>query len=77
MLTSRQNIFGRWLTGKFFEETTSTINIEFAAKTYKVEQGKIVKVQIWDTAGQERYKALTRQYYRGAHGAALVYAIKY
>jgi len=70
----KTNIFGRWLTGKFFEDTTATINIEFAAKAYQVND-KVVKIQIWDTAGQERYRALTRQYYRGAQGAALVYDI--
>jgi len=73
-VVGKTNIFGRWLTGKFFEDTTATINIEFAAKAFKVDS-KIVKVQIWDTAGQERFRALTRQYYRGAHGVALVYDI--
>ena len=38
-------------------------------------EGKRVKAQIWDTAGQERYRAVTSQYYRGAHGALLVYDI--
>jgi Ras-related protein Rab-11A len=47
---------------------------QFATKTLDVE-GKRVKAQIWDTAGQERYRAITSQYYRGAHGALLVYDI--
>lgn len=33
------------------------------------------KFEIWDTAGQERYQALAPLYYRGAHGAVVVYDV--
>ena len=29
---------------------------------------------VWDTAGQEEFDALTRAYYRGAHGAILAFS---
>ena len=32
-------------------------------------------MQIWDTAGQELFRAVTRSYYRGSHGAFIVYDI--
>lgn len=32
-------------------------------------------LKIWDTAGQERFHALTRAYYRGAHGCLLLYDV--
>ena len=34
-----------------------------------------VKLQIWDTAGQEKFKAVSKQYYKGAKGVMLVYDI--
>jgi len=37
--------------------------------------GKNLKAHIWDLAGRERYRQITSAYYRGAHGALLVYDI--
>ncbi|XP_039060042.1 ras-related protein Rab2BV-like [Hibiscus syriacus] len=68
------NILSRFKRNEFCLESKSTIVVEFATKTLKVE-GKTVKVQIWDTAGQERYRAITSAYCRGVVGALLVYDI--
>ena len=32
-------------------------------------------MQLWDTAGQEKYRAVTKSYYRGAHGVVIVYDV--
>ena len=32
-------------------------------------------IQLWDTAGQEKFKTITRTYFKGAHGAIIVYDI--
>lgn len=37
--------------------------------------GDRLELSIWDTAGQERFHALGPIYYRGSHGAVLVYDI--
>lgn len=126
----KTNLLSRWLTNTFQYNVPSTVHIEFATKTFRV-QGKLVKVQFWDTgavffflypgfhhsrgdfyctcnrvfsssscefmahvshihtfdffffshgsdlvaAGQERYRALTRQYYKGAHGVVVMYSV--
>ena len=36
---------------------------------------KRIKLQMWDTAGQERYRNLTNNYYKGAAGIVLVFAV--
>ncbi|GEM07092.1 ras-related protein Rab-4B [Rhodotorula toruloides] len=36
---------------------------------------KTLKVQCWDSAGQERFRSVTRNYYRGACGAIVVFDI--
>eukprot|EP01114_Cavostelium_apophysatum_P008411 TRINITY_DN2086_c0_g1_i1.p1 TRINITY_DN2086_c0_g1~~TRINITY_DN2086_c0_g1_i1.p1 ORF type:complete len:203 (-),score=35.20 TRINITY_DN2086_c0_g1_i1:112-720(-) len=59
---------------RFHNEHDLTIGVEFGARMITID-GKQIKLQIWDTAGQESFRSITRSYYRGAHGALLVYDI--
>eukprot|EP00049_Salpingoeca_infusionum_P023147 m.10594 g.10594 ORF g.10594 m.10594 type:complete len:209 (-) comp5590_c0_seq1:397-1023(-) len=70
----KSNLLSRFTRNEFNLESKSTIGVEFATRSIKVD-GKTIKAQIWDTAGQERYRAITSAYYRGAVGALLVYDI--
>eukprot|EP00123_Amoebidium_parasiticum_P001093 comp12097_c0_seq1/m.6829 comp12097_c0_seq1/g.6829 ORF comp12097_c0_seq1/g.6829 comp12097_c0_seq1/m.6829 type:complete len:216 (-) comp12097_c0_seq1:565-1212(-) len=70
----KSNLLSRFTRNEFNLESKSTIGVEFATRSLKVD-GKTIKAQIWDTAGQERYRAITSAYYRGAVGALLVYDI--
>ncbi|XP_050420798.1 ras-related protein Rab-11A isoform X1 [Adelges cooleyi] len=70
----KSNLLARFTRNEFNLESKSTIGVEFATRSIKVNK-KVIKAQIWDTAGQERYRAITSAYYRGAVGALLVYDI--
>uniref|UniRef100_UPI00398F1166 ras-related protein Rab-11A-like n=1 Tax=Pristiophorus japonicus TaxID=55135 RepID=UPI00398F1166 len=70
----KSNLLSRFTRNEFNLESKSTIGVEFATRSIRVEN-KTVKAQIWDTAGQERYRAITSAYYRGAVGALVVYDI--
>jgi len=70
----KSNLLSRFTRNQFNLESKSTIGVEFATRSIKVD-AKTIKAQIWDTAGQERYRAITSAYYRGAVGALLVYDI--
>ncbi|XP_009392433.2 ras-related protein RABA1f isoform X1 [Musa acuminata AAA Group] len=76
----KSNLLSRFTRNEFSLESKSTIGVEFATRSIRVED-KVVKAQIWDTAGQERqtlsdrYRAITSAYYRGAVGALLVYDV--
>ena len=59
---------------KFRHQHELTIGVEFGGKTIEIKN-KNIKIQIWDTAGQETFQAITRNYYKGAIGAFLVYDI--
>ncbi|KAH7577071.1 hypothetical protein ACOSP7_002182 [Xanthoceras sorbifolium] len=70
----KSNLLSRFTRNEFNLESKSTIGVEFATKSLKID-AKVIKAQIWDTAGQERYRAITSAYYRGAVGALLVYDV--
>ena len=50
----KSNLLSRFTRNEFSLETKSTIGVEFATRSIRVDD-KIVKAQIWDTAGQERF----------------------
>ena len=70
----KSNIFTRFIKDEFNLDSKATIGVEFSAKNVKIRD-KVIKAQVWDTAGQERFRALAKNYYRGAVGALLVYDI--
>lgn len=70
----KSNLLSRFTRNDFNLESMSTIGVEFATRSIRVDN-KTVKAQIWDTAGQERYRAIVNSYYRGAVGALLVFDI--
>jgi len=68
----KSSLLLRFTDDTFAREMPSTIGMDF--KTTKVTiDGNTVKLAIWDTAGSERFRSLTPNFYRGAHGAILVY----
>ena len=70
----KTNIMLRYLNKEFNINTKATVGVEFGSKNIIIDK-KVIKGQIWDTAGQERYRAITSAYYKGAHGAFVVYDI--
>ena len=61
----------RYINKEFHEFQEPTIGAAFLSKHIDSES----KLDIWDTAGQERYRSLAPMYYRGAHGAFIVYDV--
>ena len=65
----------RYSDDSFTENHISTIGLDYRLKMITMENDKIVKMQIWDTAGQDRFRAITKNYYKGAHGIILIYDV--
>ncbi|KAI8350784.1 ras-related protein rab-4B-like protein [Mortierella sp. GBAus27b] len=72
--TGKSCLLHQFVENKFKEGATHTIGVEFGSRIVTIGKNQ-VKLQIWDTAGQERFRSVTRNYYRGAAGALLVYDI--
>ena len=65
----------RYCDKTFQEAHLSTIGLDYRLKTMTLKNNKNIKLQIWDTAGQDRFRALTKNYYKGANGIILIYDI--
>ncbi|KAJ6225529.1 hypothetical protein RDWZM_004074 [Blomia tropicalis] len=48
--------------------------VDFKNKKMTLDN-EVISLAIWDTAGSERFRALTPNFYRGAHGVILVYDV--
>ncbi len=70
----KSNLLIRYTKNEFDSSMKPTVGVEFSSKKIKVDNMS-VKLQIWDTAGQEKFKAVSKQYYKGAKGVMLVYDI--
>lgn len=71
----KTSIVLRYVEDKFNPQHISTLQASFLTKKVNLDNGNKVQLNIWDTAGQERFHALGPIYYRGSHGAILVYDI--
>ena len=65
----------RYMDETFLDLHMATIGLDYRLKTMILEEQKIVKVQLWDTAGQDKFRAITRNYYKGASGIILIYDV--
>ena len=65
----------RYCDKSFQEAHLSTIGLDYRLKSMKLKNGKNIKLQIWDTAGQDRFRAITKNYYKGANGILLIYDV--
>jgi len=70
----KSSIVARFADNEFQEKMPATVGIDFKVRHVTLE-GKRISMRMWDTAGQEKFRAITSSYYRGAHGAMIVYDV--
>ncbi|KAI1299216.1 Ras-related protein Rab-18-B [Halotydeus destructor] len=70
----KSSLLLRFTEDTFNQDTPATIGMDFKTAMVNID-GNNVKLAIWDTAGSERFRSLTPNFYRGAHGAILVYDV--
>jgi Ras-related protein Rab-18 len=70
----KSSLLLRFTDDVFNQDTPATIGMDFKTAMVNIDDNK-VKLAIWDTAGSERFRSLTPNFYRGAHGAIIVYDV--
>ena len=72
----KTSLLRRVKEGTFSEASSQpTIGCTFCTHSAALPAGGRLNLAIWDTAGQEKYRSFTRQYFRGAAAAILVYDV--
>ncbi|MFX1396331.1 MAG: Rab family GTPase [Promethearchaeota archaeon] len=70
----KTTLLHRFVEGEFIDTTTMTIGVEVHTKEIVVDS-KPCQLMIWDVTGQERFRFMIEEYFRGAHGALILFDI--
>ncbi len=70
----KSSIIGRFVTGIFIEDMSSTTGLNYSQKLYE-KDGKKVNLNLWDTAGQEKFRSLGRNFYKDSYIIIIVFDI--
>lgn len=70
----KTSLMSKFVSNTFSDQMQPTIGCDIQNKSMVVE-GRKVDVRLWDTAGCERFQTMLPLYYRGCHGAILVYDV--
>ena len=70
----KTSIFNRFITNKYESNISSTIGVDFEAKTFEYK-GKKYTIKLFDTAGQERFRSITQNYYHMGEAYFFVFDI--
>jgi small GTP-binding protein len=70
----KSSLVQRLVQGTFDDDKTPTCGADFYTYSVPLDR-ETIRLQIWDTAGQERFRAISKQYFRNAVGAVLIFDI--
>ena len=71
----KTSLVNRFMGFEFMENYPCTINADFKLKTLSIDASTGAELTVWDTCGQEKFRAMTRQYFKDAHGIILVFDV--
>ena len=71
----KTSLVNRFMGLEFQENYACTINADFKLKTLSLDSSTGADLTVWDTCGQEKFRAVTRQYFKDAHGVIIVYDV--
>lgn len=69
----KTSVLGRFIDNKFDKEYKCTLGSDTKFKTLQLDLTSAAKLAIWDTAGEEKFRAVTKNYFKDAQGAVVVF----
>ena len=71
----KTSIINQYITGKYNENTASTLGINFSFKKLSINKTHNITLKLIDTCGQEKYRALSKSYFKHADGVLYVFGL--
>ena len=71
----KTSLLGNYMGDAFCLNRPCTVNADIKIKSLNIDPLTSVEIKIWDTIGQEKFRAMTRQYFKDAHGILLLFDI--
>ena len=75
-MVGKTSISTRFIKGQFIkiDPNDHTVNTNVFQKNIEINN-KVFNLTVWDTAGEEKYHALAPIFYRGTHGAVIIFDV--
>ncbi|HMF34462.1 MAG TPA: Rab family GTPase [Candidatus Lokiarchaeia archaeon] len=70
----KTSLIRHYCEGYFKDAYLSTIGVSFLKKEIQLEDKNII-LQIWDVGGQQIFQSVRPNYYKGAHGALILFDV--
>ncbi|BDA40353.1 Ras-related protein Rab-35 [Coccomyxa sp. Obi] len=71
----KTSLIKQFCRGTYTDEYSKTVGVDFMEKVQHVDYLKQdVKIMLWDTVGEDAFNSITRNYYKGAAAAVLVFS---
>ena len=71
----KTSLLSRYMDESFIASKPCTVTADYKIKSLKIDDSTTVEITIWDTCGQEKYRAMTRQFFKDAHGIILMFDV--
>ena len=71
----KTSLLNRYMDKEFSNNIPCTISADFKIKSIQINPLTSAQIAIWDTCGQEKFRAITKQYFKDAHGIILVFDV--
>ena len=71
----KTSLLSRYMDETFTANKPCTLTADYRIKSIKIDPLTTAEITIWDTCGQEKYRAMTKQYFKDAHGIILMFDV--
>lgn len=70
----KTTLLHRFVKGEFIDTATMTIGVQIHTKELEIDSDAFQLI-LWDVTGQERFRFMINEFFKGAHGALILFDV--